>query len=49
MFPSGDDISLEYMCGESRILVTWNVCNFCLHDCFSSLHFCRLLLTSVQQ
>ena len=48
MFPSGDDINLEYMCGGSRILVTWNVCNFCLHDCFISLHFCRLL-TSVQQ
>ena len=26
MFPSDDDINLEYMCGESCILVTWNVC-----------------------
>ena len=26
MLPSDDDINLEYMCGESCILVTWNVC-----------------------
>ena len=46
MFPSGDDINLEYMCGESSVLVTSNVCK--IFNCFISLHF-RRLLTSVQQ
>ena len=46
MFPSGEVINLEYMCGESSVLVTSNVCkNF---NCFISLNFCRLF-TSVQQ
>ena len=46
MFPSGDDINLEYMCGESSVFVASNVCKNFYY--FISLHFCRLL-TSIQQ
>ena len=46
MFPSDDDINLEYMCGESRILVTWNVCNFV---CMTALfHFISVGFSSLQ-
>ena len=39
MFPSGDDINLEYMCGGSSVLVTLNVCKFVY---ISIVHFISL-------